>query len=54
MLLLLFALSEVLEDVFSDRDEVGQGFREEHYWLVIGGLEHFLFSHILGIIIPID
>jgi hypothetical protein len=23
-------------------------------WLVAGGLEHFLFSHILGIIIPTD
>ena len=23
-------------------------------WILVGGLEHFLFSHILGIIIPID
>ena len=24
------------------------------YWYLVGGLEHFIFSHILGIIIPID
>ena len=24
------------------------------FFLLVGGLEHFLFSHILGIIIPID
>ena len=29
------------------------GFCHEIYWLV-GGLEHFLVSHILGIIIPLD
>ena len=41
-----------------------QSYRNSHAWndllvarvwlKLIGGLEHFLFSHILGIIIPID
>ena len=26
----------------------------EHQLQLVGGLEHFLFSHILGIVIPID
>ena len=26
----------------------------DYYICLVGGLEHFLFSHILGIIIPID
>ena len=25
-----------------------------HHFFLVGGLEHFLFSHILGILIPID
>ena len=28
--------------------------RSEYYVFLVGGLEHFLFSHILGILIPID
>ena len=27
---------------------------DDLYWLVVGGLEYFLFFHILGIIIPVD
>ena len=29
-------------------------FVRSHNFKLVGGLEHFLFSHILGIIIPID
>ena len=39
-------------------DITGNGDFEKSYWItnnhLVGGLEHFLFSHILGIIIPID
>ena len=30
------------------------GLRKTNTEKLVGGLEHFLFSHILGIIIPID
>ena len=38
--------------------EVGTTFKMNSHsgngYILVGGLEHFLFSHILGIIIPID
>ena len=35
-------------------DERSQGAKTLKTTLLVGGLEHVLFSHILGIIIPID
>ena len=46
-----YSIAENVRDYLNDLNSSTMLIRSQN---LVGGLEHFLFSHILGIIIPID
>ena len=47
-------LVNIRQAVFEEFHQITSNYIYHHNNLLVGGLEHFLFSHILGIIIPTD